>query len=208
MPLTDEVVRAAIAKSGWERGTVAALEVFFTGGEVTLREELTAAVTSAKNAGAAKVTLRTNGRMLAYRGVAQGLREAGVDAIEVALHGHIDAVHDWETRVEGSFKQSLRGLKRARRAGCETGVNTVVTRSNYRHLAEIAAIVVRSGATSWRIHELRGLGAAAKPMNALTAPPQMQEPFIRRGAQLARRHGVDVTVLRADGQQQDQPHEH
>ncbi len=180
----DEVADAAV-RAGQGGGVVV-----FSGGEVTMRPELAEWVRLARGAGAKRVLVQTNGRMLAYPGVAQQLRDAGVDVFAVALHGHVAELHDWLTRTEGSFEQAVKGVRRARQAGASIIVNTVVTRPGYRHLGEMAALLFGAlGASGWRLIWPRPEGELAGGPAGLTPEPTLVAPHVARARAIAERAG-------------------
>src|SRR5579883_3037250 len=76
-------------------------DVAFMGGEPTLREDLPRLIKTAKDAGARWVLLQTNGRRLIYPDYVKALKEAGLDACEVALYGSTAPMHDYHTAAPG-----------------------------------------------------------------------------------------------------------
>ncbi len=124
--------------------------VAFVGGEPTLCEDLGELASLAKKLGAQRVLVPTNGRALARAGVAAALRESGVDRVDVSIHGSTAPMHDYHTRCPGSFGETVRGIRRAKSARLGVAMTTVVTRSNFRHLAEIVRVAHTLGATRAR----------------------------------------------------------
>jgi len=197
--LDDDAVLALVA----EQAEAGRQTLIFTGGELTLRKPLLGWLEAAKSGGIDTVVLRTNGRMLAYKAFVEQIRTAGVDRVEVALHGPTPEVHEWLTRAEGSFSQALKGLRNVARAGCATAVNTVLTRSNYRHLSQFVPLLARARVGTWVLHELRPLGDGVANRAQLQAPWPMMQVYVRRAAKLAARHGIGVQLVRAASAQQD-----
>ena len=82
--------------------------VTFTGGEPTLREDLTELLQYAQDKG--MVTgLITNGRKLKDKEYVAALEKAGLDFVQVTLESHKPAVHDLMTAAEGSWKETVGG---------------------------------------------------------------------------------------------------
>ena len=156
-----------------------------SGGEATLRPELGEWVAAAVAGGARRVIVQTNGRMLAYRGFASRLVEAGAGVIAVALHGPNAAVHDWTTRVEGSFDQTVAGIRRARRAGARVILNTMVTRSSFRHLSETVRLAATLGASRVRFMWPRAEGQAAELAPSVLPNAQLAAPHLWRALAIA-----------------------
>ncbi len=129
-----EALRASSAK-----------KVVFCGGEPTMAEKLPRWIAAARRMGFESVALRTNGRRLAYRRYMKRLLQAGLDTLEISLHGSRPEIHDHHTRADGSFRQTLTGLRLAASLEISVGVTSMVTRSNYRHMGELARLLSGSG---------------------------------------------------------------
>jgi len=125
--------------------------VDFVGGEPTIHDELQEAIGLARRIGFERIGLQTNGRRLAYRSYTELLVTAGLTHVDVSLHGPTAPVHEFHTTVEGSFQQTVAGVRRARAAGLETAITTVVTRSNVHLMSTLAGVVTALGVTQWRV---------------------------------------------------------
>ena len=79
----------------------------------------------------------------------------------ISLDGPDSISHDGFRGVEGSFDRTIQVLRHAQAIGLPTQVNTTVTRHNMDRLAEIAAIVERSGAKLWSVFFLVATGRAS-----------------------------------------------
>ncbi len=150
---------AARLERGYASG---ARSVDFVGGEPTLHDELPEWIAAARRAGFDRVGLQTNGRRLAYRAFASALAAAGLTHVDVSLHGPDAAVHEFHTTVPGSFAQTISGLRRAREAGVNTAVTTVLTRSNVHRVAALADVVTALGVEHWRVILAQSVGRAAE----------------------------------------------
>ena len=107
-------------------------------------------IRQAKEAGAGRVVIQTSGGMVSDEKVARALVRAGADTFAIALHGQIAPLHDWLTQSPGSFEAALIGIRNVRRAGGSVYINTVMTRSNFRHLTEIVRLMPTLGASGIR----------------------------------------------------------
>ncbi|MGB0591820.1 MAG: radical SAM protein [Myxococcota bacterium] len=167
--------------------------VVFAGGEVTLRPELPEWVEAAKNAGAQTIVVQTNGRMLSYKKYARQLVKAGVDVFAVGVHGHIAPLHEWLTRIEGSFEQALIGMRNAQSLGAKVYVTTTITRSNFRHLPDMAKLLPAWGAVgihmSWS-HRCTSCPCcdrwSPEELSALIPPVEMVAPYLEQATGIAR----------------------
>lgn len=134
--------------------------IVFTGGEVTLRPDLVELVALARSLGYVKIQLQTNGRMLAYRRICEELIEAGATEFSPALHGHTPELHDYHTRAKGSFAQTVRGIRNLKELEQPVITNSVVTRSNYRSLADLARLLVSLDVDQYQLAFVHPVGTA------------------------------------------------
>jgi len=101
----------------------------FTGGEPTLREDLSELLHYAQDKG--MVTgLITNGRKLKDKVNVKALEEAGLDFVQITLESHKPKVHDLMTSAEGSWKETVVGIKNAVRSQIYVTTNTTLSKYN------------------------------------------------------------------------------
>lgn len=169
--------------------------VAFQGGEPTLHDDLPSWIRAATERGAARVLVQTNGRRLAYKSYALALREASDKlALDVSLHGATAPMHEYHTGVPSSFAHTVQGLRNARAARIPFGVTTVITRSSFRHLAEIARVAHAAGALALHFAPAQPLGRAAEHAARVIPAPEMVAPYLSRAVAEAQRLGLAVMV--------------
>lgn len=101
----------------------------FTGGEPTLREDLPELLQYAQNKG--MVTgLITNGRKLKDKEYVKNLEKVGLDFVQVTLESHKPKIHDLMTAAEGSWKETVAGIKTAVRSQIYVTTNTTLSKYN------------------------------------------------------------------------------
>ena len=115
--------------------------VTFTGGEPTLRADIAELVGHAKR----MVTrLNTNGVKLTPE-LAQQLKEASLDSVQVTIYSHDEAIHN-ALVGSGHYADTVQGIRNAVKAGLDISVNTPLCRKNgdyARTLAFIHSLGVR-----------------------------------------------------------------
>jgi len=168
--------------------------VAFVGAEPTLNERLPDAIKEAKRMGYSRLLLQTNGRRLAYRSYASTLVESGLTHVEVSLHGALSAVHDYHTRVPKSFEHTLVGIGAARDCQVNVGVSTVITRSNFRQLVEVVALLDRLNVRHWCLSVAQAVGAAARDFQRLIPHWGMIQPYLGDAIQIADDYGIQTVV--------------
>ena len=169
-------------------------EIAFVGGEPTLSERLFEAVAGAKKSGAEWILVQTNARRLCYPDYARGLLQAGVDALDVSLQGSTPAMHDYHTQVPGSWVQTVAGMRQAKKAGLPFGVSTVITRSNFRHLAEIARLAHSAGARAIHFAPAQPYGRAAAARDRVIPAPELVAEELVSASREAARLGLGLCV--------------
>ena len=181
----DASVQAALQSA---RGEVVAV----VGGEPSLDPRLASIAERARQLGAQAIVIQTNGRRLAYARYAAELAGAGVTCLEVSLQGSSAAMHDYHTSVPGSFGQTIRGIANAVAAGMSVVVTTVVTRSNLRHLSEIARVVHTLGARALRLRRVRLVGRALELQQRLLPAAVLAAPHLQQARRVGDQLGIPV----------------
>lgn len=103
--------------------------VTFTGGEPTMREDLSELLQYAQNKG--MVTgLITNGRKLKDKTYVKTLEKVGLDFIQVTLESHLPKIHDLITASQGSWKETVTGIKNAVKSQIYVSTNTTLNTHN------------------------------------------------------------------------------
>jgi radical SAM protein with 4Fe4S-binding SPASM domain len=101
----------------------------FTGGEPTLRDDLVELVQYAQSKG--MVTgLITNGRKLDRKTYVEQLERAGLDFAQITLESHIEKIHDAIASAEGSWKETVSGIRNAVQSQIYVTTNTTLNRHN------------------------------------------------------------------------------
>jgi pyruvate-formate lyase-activating enzyme len=165
-----------------ERSRVRA--VVFTGGEPTVRKDLPELVAYAQELGYSTIQIQTNGRMFAHRGYVQRLVECGANEFSPALHGHIPALHDYLTSAPGAFAQTVTGIRNVKALGQFVLTNTVVTRSNYRHLPEIARLLVSLGVDQFQLAFVHPVGTAGTEFDRVVPRMDLAGPYLAAALQV------------------------
>ena len=121
-------------------------EIVLTGGEPTLHPDIFDIVRIARqDLGFKTVQIQTNGRMFVYHDFCEKMIEAGANEFAVSLHGHCAPLHDYLTGRPGSFTATAGGIRNLLRLKQNVVTNTVITKPNYRHLSEIARMLIALG---------------------------------------------------------------
>jgi MoaA/NifB/PqqE/SkfB family radical SAM enzyme len=164
--------------------------IVFTGGEPSLRRDFLELVRYARRLGYRTVQLQTNGQLLAYPAFARACAAAGVTEVSPALHGHVAALHDYLTGREGSFACTVRGIRNALAVGLPVLTNTVITRPNRRHLADVARLLVGLGVTQLQLAFVHPVGSAMRNFDAIVPRLSLLGDELFRALDVATAAGV------------------
>jgi MoaA/NifB/PqqE/SkfB family radical SAM enzyme len=148
--------------------------VVFTGGEPCLHPDLAKLAATARELGYESIQVQSNGRMFAYLSLCRELIAAGVTEFSPALHGHCAACHDHLTGVAGSYEQTLRGISNLKGLGQWVVTNSVITRSNFRHLAQLAEVLIEYGVDQYQLAFVHPVGSAGPDANFASVVPRFE----------------------------------
>lgn len=164
--------------------------VVFTGGEPTIRDDILEIVGYAKKIGFNTIQIQTNGRMLAYMNFCRKLTEAGANEFSPALHGHTAQLHDFLTNSPGSFRQTVQGIKNIKKLNQRVITNTVVTKPNYRHLPEIAKLLIKLDVDQFQFAFVHPIGNAGENFDSIVPNMSLAAPYIHKGLHM----GIDAGI--------------
>lgn len=145
----------------------------FDGGEPTLHPDLLKILAYARRTGFQRISVTTNGRRLGERDFASRLLLSGITDLQITLYGDTRESHEGITRAPGSFEQTLEGLRLAlqlKPGRIDLGVNTVITKSNYRNIENLISFVAALGVTKVNVQFPTPFGAALRKHNPPLKP--------------------------------------
>ncbi len=128
-------------------------QIVFTGGEPTLREDLPLLIEYTQRIGAV-AGLITNGRKFKDENYVADLVAKGLDYAQITIESHDPRIHDKITGVNGSWSETVEGIRNALKQNFFVSTNTTLSRFTVNHVEEI-------------IDFLDGLGIRNFGMNAL-----------------------------------------
>ena len=166
-------------------------EVIFTGGEPLIRKDIFELISFAKRLGYDLIQIQTNGRMLRYRPFSRKLIDTGVTEFSPAIHGHNKEIHELNTRAEGSFNQTLQGIKNLREFGQYIVTNSVITKFNYKHLPELVSLLIELRVDQFQLAFVHPVGNAWKNFDLVVPKKSDVKPFVNKALEIAKENGFD-----------------
>jgi len=116
-------------------------DVIITGGEPTLRKDIIELVKIAKNSGAKKIELQTNGTTLYYKRLAKGLVDAGVTLFNIAFPSHRKNICELITQRKGLHEKRIDGIRNVLKFGGTVRLTMIINRLNKDYIEEYAEFV-------------------------------------------------------------------
>ncbi|MDD4931120.1 MAG: radical SAM protein [Candidatus Colwellbacteria bacterium] len=118
------------------------------GREPTLRKDILSVVSYAKSVGFRQVGLTTNARMLSYAPFAEAIIGSGLNQIGISLLGATAKTHDLLSAAEGSYAQTIEGIKNVMRfkgPDLSVLVNIPLNRKNVSELEDEIDLLISLG---------------------------------------------------------------
>jgi radical SAM protein with 4Fe4S-binding SPASM domain len=149
----------------------------FTGGEPTLREDLSELLRYAQAKG--MVTgLITNGRKLKDKDYVKALENAGLDFVQITLESHKPKIHDLMTAAEGSWKETVVGIKNAVRSQIYVTTNTTLSKHNAPEFLRTIDYVKELGVAAFGCNSLIYSGKAIAVSQEFALPLETLEELL------------------------------
>lgn len=121
------------------------VDVAFSGGEPTIRDDILELVSYAEGLGFDGIEMVTNGRMFYYPSFCLKIVESGANQFVVTLVGHKAGIHDHLVRVEGAFDQVIAGIKNLKELEQRVIIKSTITKQNYRLLPQLVDLLEKMG---------------------------------------------------------------
>jgi len=158
----------------------------FSGGEPTLRSDLSDLVSYAKSVGLSHIEVQSNGRMYFYKEYCQKLINSGVNSFVISFHSHKEKVHDKIMGVPGTYRQVLQGIKNLNSLNQPVKINIVLTKFNYQHLEEFVKFLLNFKVAEIRFTMSMIEGNVLKNPKAIIPKMSLVGPHICRSIKLAK----------------------
>jgi len=166
--------------------------VVLTGGEVTIRKDFFDIIKLAKELNYKVIQIQTNGRMFASLDFCKKTIKAGATEFSPAIHGYCKEQHHYLTRSQGSFNQTIKGIKNLKSLGAYVLTNTVVVKPNYRNCPDIARLLVKLNIDQFQFAFVHPMGNAWRNFDGIVPCISTAAPYIHKGLQIGINAGKKV----------------
>lgn len=168
------------------------LRVCFTGGEVTIREDIFEIVSFAKKIGYAEIMIQSNGRNFSSLSFTKKMVKVGANQFAVSVHGHNDDLHDCLTQRRGSFKELVQGIRNLKKVNQSVVTNTVISKLNYTFLPDIAQLLIGLGVSQYQLAFIHLNGGALENSDELVPWMSSTLPFLYKALDYGIQQGIFV----------------
>ncbi|MEM5781767.1 MAG: radical SAM protein [Candidatus Aenigmatarchaeota archaeon] len=118
------------------------------GREPTIRPDILDIIKFAHALKFRQIGITTNGRLLSIKSFAKAILTSGVNQIGISLAGASANIHDQQTRVPGSFNQTMMGIKnilKYKTKDVSLLINLPLNRLNYQELNREMKLLIHLG---------------------------------------------------------------
>lgn len=140
----------------------------------------------------------TNGRIFALDSYTQKLRETLPEnsIIAIPIHGSNGQIHDSITQVDGSFAQTIQGIKKLLEAGIRIEIRIVVSKMNAADIYNIAKMISDelAGVEYVSIMAMEMTGSARLNMDKVWISYRRAANAIEKSVMLLLENGIDVKL--------------
>jgi len=144
--------------------------LIISGGEPTIYKHLFKYLRHAKNiCEYRKITLTTNGFLLAYNDFTDKVIDSGVDSFIISFVTSNEKIYDAVTKVNGSFGYVTKALLNLRKRNKEIRINTVLHKLNYKDIGEIVVFLINEGVASIQLSFMNPIGSSIKEGKSVLA---------------------------------------
>ncbi len=200
----DELSTAECLELVDQLAELGVIEVVLIGGESYLRDDWCQIIERITQRGMEPL-LTTGGRGMTLDR-ARSAKTAGLLSASVSLDG-MEAAHDTQRGVHGSFRAALDAMANLREAGVGVSANTKINRLSLPDLPAILETIIEHGAHSWQIQLTVPMGRAADRPDWILQPYDLLELFPLLERLAARCRDADVLLWPGNNVGYFGPHE-
>ncbi len=160
------------------------IAISFSGGEPTIRKDLVEFVRYSKDLGFKIIEIQSNGIMYSYEDYVDNLLEAGANRFMVSVHGSNEKTHDFLTRVNGSFRRTVKGIENLSDRNVDLRFSIVLNRYNYRELYDWTKKFMKYEGFSYHINYVTPIGFAKNSFKKLSPRISVVVPHAKKSANL------------------------
>lgn len=172
--------------------------VSIMGREPTIRPDILKIIKFAKNLKFRQVGIATNGRLLSIPAFTKAVLANGLNQVGISLSGATADTHDQQTQVQGSFLQTINGIKNVlkyKKPNVSLLINLPMNRLNYSELNTELSLLVGLGVREINILSISPLSHRSLTKDIIMPMPELGKfvfNTLKKGGYLTRK---DLKIL-------------
>jgi len=174
--------------------------LILSGGEPSIHPLFIEIIKAGKKFGYKKVQTISNGRMFCNKKFILKCKTAGLDEITFSIHGHTSTLHDYLTRVPGSFEQIKQGIKNALKLQLIVSCDVVLTKPNYKNFPDIIRFIYSLGVMEIDVLHIVPFGNAYINKEEIFYDLDDAVKYIHQGLKFAKDHDIVIWTNRLPAQ--------
>ncbi len=170
-------------------------QVSLCGGEPTLSMDFVKIIDYAVSKGF-RISVISNGRKFSDKLFTEQVINAGVSHITIDIHAHTKELHDSITQKDGSFDETVRGIRNLQSTGVALTLKVIVNKLNYRYLKNIIEFIAVNftGIKSVVFASISIRGSALKNKEQAIVKLNEAAPYIQKAIDKAQASGIRVDL--------------
>lgn len=168
------------------------------GREPIIRSDILGIIEFAHKLKFRQVGITTNGRLLSIITFAKAILSSGVNQVGISLAGASAKIHDEQTRVPGSFNQTIAGIKnilKYKKENVSLLINLPLNKLNYQELSKELELLTHLGIKEINILNIQPLSRRSRSKDIVMKTPVLGKyvfNVLKRGGYLNRE---DLKIL-------------
>jgi len=157
-----------------------------SGGEPTLREDIIDICKYIKSNYDTNLIILSNGRRFKDKSFSKQIKKTGIDRVMTTFYSPDAHTHDLITGKEGSFSDSIQGLKNLEDISVDISIKTVILKQNYQQLPEFVSFVSDNFPAAWMsLHGLIMRGRAYDNREQIAIRYKDIKPYVEKSLDIA-----------------------
>jgi len=162
--------------------------IIITGGEPTIYPHLIEYIKEVKWLGYRRITIATNGLMLAYKDFTKKLISLGVTDYQISFQTTLEKDYFSITGIKKAYELVVDGMRNVKNDGGRIMINLVPHQINYKHLAEIVDFLIDFGVDKIQLSFMNPIdSSAALGKSRLAVSYEQLMPFVDRAIAVAKK---------------------
>jgi MoaA/NifB/PqqE/SkfB family radical SAM enzyme len=140
--------------------------------------------------------LISNGRRLKDPTYVTALEKAGLDFVQITLESHKPSVHDAMTQAEGSWKDTVVGIKNAVHSQIYVSTNTTISKQNADHFLTTIDYIKELGVDAFGCNSLIYSGKAPQASDEFALTIEQLKTLLPQIREKAQRSNLNSSGTR------------